>query len=646
MVKLKDWDVFVGKFYQAVNGSYGFVEVEGYDEHIFVFGKNKKDALDQDIVKIKIKIFKWRFEAEVLEVVRRADRLLMGEFQKPKNLKCWFVVPFNPSIKTDIFIPERFINNAKPWQIVAVRVTKWEGKNPEWKIVEILGDKKNPESIINGYILEYWFKLKFPKNVLKEVQKIKYDVEEQLPLRKDLRNLFTFTIDGEDARDLDDAISIEKISDGYKLYVHIADVAHYVKAGSQVQNEAYLRATSVYLPHKVLPMLPEKLSNDLCSLNPHTDKLTLTCEMDLDESGKVRNVRVYESVINSDYRLTYKEVQQMYDKELKVGDSLMFGGKVTKQLLDKIFVAYELKDKVSAYKVEQWVLWFDFPETKIILDENLQVVDFKPYPIYESNKLIEEFMILANESVSRKFSKIPFLYRIHEKPKHEDIERLKKILDIFGVHFNFVNYDTKEFADLIELVKTHKEKHILEKLILRTLQKAIYSDKNLGHFGLGLDYYSHFTSPIRRYPDYQIHRLIKQKLHWKLTGKLISLYKSKLEWIAKHCSEQEIKAQKLEWKVRDYFMVQYYKDKIWQEFEGMVSGMIQTGIFVALENTAEGFVQLIEDEKDLNEWEPDLEVLQFKNNKTWEIITVGQKVKVKLKSVDEDLLRLNFELVR
>ena len=227
-----------------------------------------------------------------------------------------------------------------------------------------------------------------------------------------------------------------------------------------------------------------------------------------------------------------------------------------------------------------------------------------------------------------------------------DIERVKKILDIFGVHFNFVNYDTKEFADLIELVKTHKEKHILEKLILRTLQKAVYSDKNLGHFGLGLDYYSHFTSPIRRYPDYQIHRLSKQKLHWKLTGKLISLYKSKLEGIAKHCSEQEIKAQKLEWKVRDYFMVQYYKDKIWQEFEGMVSGMIQTGIFVALENTAEGFVQLIEDEKDLNEWEPDLEVLQFKNNKTWEIITVGQKVKVKLKSVDEDLLRLNFELVR
>ena len=569
----------------------------------------------------------------------------MWEFQKPKNLKCGFVVPFNPAIKSDIFIPERFIDDAKPGRIVAVRVLRWEGKNPEWKIVEILWDKSNPETIINGYILEYGFKLNFPKNVLKEVKKIRYDIEEQLSRRNDLRQLFTFTIDGEDARDLDDAISIEKTENWYKLYVHIADVAHYVKAWSQVQNEAYLRATSVYLPHKVLPMLPEKLSNDLCSLNPHTDKLTLTCEMDLNEEWKVQKVNVYESVINSDYRLTYKEVQQMYDKELKEGDVLMFGGKITKQLLEKIFTAYELKNKVSAYKEEQGVLWFDFPETKIILDENLQVVDFKPYPIYESNKLIEEFMILANESVSRKFSKIPFLYRIHEKPKHEDIERLKKILDMFGVHFNFVNYDTKEFAQLIEEVKTHKEKHILEKLILRTLQKAVYSDKNVGHFGLGLDYYSHFTSPIRRYPDYQIHRLIKMKIHWKLTGKMLSLYEWKLEWIAKHCSEQEIKAQKLEWKVRDYFMVQYYKDKIWQEFEGMISGMIQTWIFVALENTAEGFVQLIDDEKDLSVWEPDLEILQFKNNQTGETLTVGQKVRVKLKSVDEDMLRLNFELV-
>ena len=645
-MQLKDWQIVQWKFYQAVNGAYGFLEIPWYDEHIFVFWGNKADALDQDIVEAKIKTFKWKFEAQIIKVVRRAERLLMWEFEKPKKLHCGFVKPFNPAIKTDIFIPERFINNAKNKDIVVVRVLRWDGKNPEWKIVEILWDKTNPEAIINWYVIESWFKLNFPKKVLDEVKKIENDVEKELPKRKDLRNLFTFTIDWEDARDLDDAISIEKNKDwSYKLYVHIADVAHYVKAGSATQNEAYLRATSVYLPHKVLPMLPEKLSNNLCSLNPNTDKLTLTCEMNLDEEGNLKWAKVYESVINSNYRLTYKEVQQMYDKQLKEWDILMFWWKITNQLLEKINIAYELKDKVSKNKEEQGVLWFDFPETKIIVDENLQVVDFKPYPIYESNKLIEEFMILANQSVSKKFSKIPFLYRIHEKPKAEDIDRLKKILDIFGVHFNFVNYDTKEYADLIKEVQKHKEKHILEKLILRTLQKAIYSDKNLWHFWLWLDYYSHFTSPIRRYPDYQIHRIIKQKIHWKLSWKTVQIYKSKLEQIAKHCSEQEIKAQKLEWKVRDFFMVQYYKDKIWQEFEWIISGLIPAWIFVALENTAEWFVQLVNKDEDLSEWEPDLEILQFKNNKTWQILRIWQTVKVKLVSVDENLLRLNFQLI-
>ena len=642
---LKDWQIIEGKFFQAVNGSYGFIEIQWYEEHIFVFWKNKKDALDQDIVKAKIKIFKWKFEAEILEVIKRAERLVIWEFYNPKNSKYWFVVPFNPAFKTDIFIPKKYIWDAKHKEVVAVRILKWEWKNPEWKIVEVLWDKSNPETIINWYILEYWFKLNFPKNVLNEVKKIKYDVDKELPKRKDLRQLFTFTIDGEDARDLDDAISIQNLDNGYKLYVHIADVSHYVKAWSFTQNEAFLRWTSVYLPHKVLPMLPEKLSNDLCSLNPNTDKLTLTCEMLLDQDWKPKNVKVYESVINSNYRLTYKEVQDMYDWKLKENDILMFWWKITKELLDKIFISYELKDKISKYRQEDWVLGFDFPETKIILDENLQVVDFKPYPIYESNKLIEEFMVLTNEMISKKFSKIPFLYRVHERPKHEDTERLKKILDIFGIHFDFISYDTKEFSQLIELVKEHKEKDILEKIILRTLQKAVYSDKNIGHFWLGLKYYSHFTSPIRRYPDYQIHRLIKQRINWKLNMKLISLYKWKLEKIAKHCSEQEIKAQKLEWKVRDYFMVQYYKDKIWQEFDWMVSWMIQTWIFVALESTAEWFVQLIYSDEDLSVWEPDLEILQFKNNKTGKTIVVWQKVKVKLVWVDEEMVRLNFKLV-
>jgi len=647
-MELKNWQVVQWKFYQAVNGVYGFLEVDGLEENIFVFWDNKNGALDQDIVEAKIKKFKWKFEAVITKIIKRADRILIWEFEKAKKWNYGFVKVFNQAIKNDIFIPEKDLNNAKNKQIVAVRILRWEGKNPEWKIVEILWNATNPETMINGYILEAGFKLDFPKWVKQEMKKIKApDIEKILSStkRKDKRKLFTFTIDGEDAKDLDDAISIDKLDNGWMLYVHIADVAHYVKSGSITQQEALSRWTSVYLPHRVLPMLPTKLSNDLCSLNPHTDKLTLTCQMHIDNNGQVWQIKVYESVINSDFRLTYKEVQDMKDGKLKENDKLMFGWLITKQLLEKINLAYELKDKLRSLKIENWLLWFDFPETKIILDENLQVVDFKPYPIYDSNNLIEEFMVLANESVSKKFHKLPFLYRIHEKPKMEDIEKLKKILLVFWVHYDFVHYDTKEFADLIEKVKEHKEKYVLEKLILRTLTKAEYSDKNLWHFGLWLWYYSHFTSPIRRYPDYQIHRIIKLKLANKMYGKTLYAYKKKLENIAKKCSEQEIKAQKLEWKVRDYFMVQYFKNKIWQEYEWIVSWMIPAWVFVELDNTAEWFVELVEKEDKNPEWIADMEILEFVNQKTWQKITMWQKVNVKVIWVDEKRLRINFELL-
>ncbi len=638
-------NIIIWKFYQAVNWPYWFIEVDWEDEHIFVFWKNKKNALDQDIVKAKIKHFKWKIEAEILEVVKRADRLIIWLFQKNKKWKYWFVKPFNPSIKNDIFIHEKYINNAKKSEIVAVRILNWWWKNPEWKIVEILWNEKDLNSIINWYILEYWFKINFPKKVINDSRKIKNDIIDQIKIRKNLRQMFTFTIDWEDAKDLDDAISIEKHWNWYKLFVHIADVSHYVKSWTSIQNEAYLRWTSVYLPNKVLPMFPETISNNLCSLNPNTDKLTLTCEINLDKNWIVKNSKIYESVINSNYRLTYKEVQEIYDWLKKVWEKLMFGWKITDELINKIFISFELKNIISSLRKKQWILLFDFPETKIVLDENLKVIDFKPYPLYESNKVIEEFMILANESVSKKFSKIPFLYRIHEKPKYEDIEKLKKILNVFWIKFNFVNYDTKEFAELIDKLKYNENKVILEKIILRTLQKAIYSDKNVWHFWLWLQYYSHFTSPIRRYPDYQIHRLIKYKINSKLNPKLANLYKNKLENIAKHCSEQEIKAQKLEYKIRDFFMVQYYRDKIWEEFEWIVSWMIQIWLFVMLKNTAEWFVQLINDKDKYSDWEVDLDILKFKNSSKNIELTMWQVVKVKLIWIDEKALRLNFELI-
>jgi len=643
----QDGQIVKWKFIQSASGEYGFLEIEWEDENLFVFWGNKNKALDQDEVEAQVSVFKWKKEAKIINIIKRADKTWVWEFMQKEWDAYGFVKLFNPAMKYDVFIPNKFLNWVKAGDIVAIKIMDWEGKNPMWKIVEVLWDKENPETTINGYILESWFKLNFPKWVLNEVDKLKNDIEKEKKYRKDKTNLFTFTIDGEDSKDLDDALSIKKKENGeYVLYVHIADVAHYLQPGGKVQEEALKRATSVYLPHKVLPMLPVRLSNDLCSLNPHTEKLTLTCEMLIDSDWKVKKHTVYESFINSDYRLTYKEVQQMYDKELKVWDKLMFGWKITEELLEHINIAYELKNKVWKIKMENGLLWFDFPETKIVVDDNLQVVKFMKYPIYDSNQLIEEFMVLANESVSRKFTKYPFLYRIHEKPKVEDVEKLEKILKVFWVFFDFVHYDTKEFAELIEKVKLHKDREILEKLILRTLQKAVYSNINIWHFWLWLKFYSHFTSPIRRYPDYQIHRIIKLKLRWKLSWKLIEVYKKKLEATAKKCTEQEIKAQKLEWKVRDYFMVQYYKDKIWQEFEWTVSGMLWFWVFVALENTAEWFVELIsKEEKDKTDWIPDIDIMQFVNKKTKKIISIWDKLKVRLKSVDDKRLRLEFEIV-
>ena len=643
----QDGQIVQGKFIQAASGEYGFLEVEWEDENLFVFWWNKNKALDQDEVEAQVSIFKWKKEAKITDIIKRADRTWVWEFMQKEWDGYGFVQLFNPAMKYDVFVPNKFLNWATNGNIVAIKIMDWEWRNPMWKIVEVLWDKENPETTINGFILESWFKLNFPQWVLKEVDKLKNDVDKEKKYRKDKTNLFTFTIDWEDSKDLDDALSIRKKENGdYILYVHIADVAHYLQPGGRIQEEAFKRWTSVYLPHKVLPMLPVRLSNDLCSLNPHTEKLTLTCEMLIDSEWKVKKHTVYESFINSDYRLTYREVQQMYDKELKIGDKLMFGWKITEELLENINIAYELKNKVWKIKVENGLLWFDFPETKIIVDDNLQVVKFTKYPIYDSNQLIEEFMVLANESVSRKFTKYPFLYRIHEKPKQEDIEKLSKILKVFGVFFDFVNYDTKEFAELIEKVKLHKDREILEKLILRTLQKAVYSDVNIGHFWLGLKFYSHFTSPIRRYPDYQIHRIIKLKLKWKLTSNMILNFRKKLEATAKKCTEQEIKAQKLEWKVRDYFMVQYYKDKIWEEFTWTVSGMLNFWIFVALENTAEWFVELIsKEDKENSPWVPDIDIMQFVNKKTKQRISIWESISVRLKSVDEKRLRLEFEIV-
>jgi len=623
--------------YSQWKWNFWFVDIEGQAKWYFIYDTNKSWALDWDKVEAYIKIFKWKKEAVITKVLERKTDLIVWELID--NWQFWFVISKNKQLKNDIFVSKKNYNNGKNWDIVWVQITKWTKKNPEWTIKEIVWKSSDKYIDLLSIIVEWWARLKFSQKVLKNANKFALEIPEHIKSkRKNLTWLFTFTIDWEDAKDLDDAISVEKDWDNYKLYVHIADVSHYVQEKSELDKEAYKRATSIYLVDRVVPMLPEKISNDLCSLNPNVDKLTLTCEMLFNSKWQIIEQKVYESVINSNFRLTYKDVDLLMNSEKWImNNGLFFKQKITEELVEKIKISEELKNKISMYKAKFWVLNFEFPETKILLDKNKKVINIKEYPKYESNKIIEEFMISANESVSKFFSKLPFLYRIHEEPKQEDIIDLQNKLNLFEVKFQFKKWDSKEFALLLKQISSLEEskRMFIEKMVLRTLTKAVYSKENFGHFGLWLSFYSHFTSPIRRYPDLQIHRIIKEKLNKKLDKKRLFHYENILDKVANHTSTRERKAEKLEYKVRDYFIVDYYSDKVWQSFDWIITWVIPKWFFVWLEDTAEWFVEMIN--SNFNE---DLqEHLDFKS---WKKYRIWDKIHVKLIEVDKELLRLNF----
>lgn len=419
-------------------------------------------------------------------------------------------------------------------------------------------------------------------------------------------------------------------------------MAHYVREGSSLDIEAIKRATSVYLPDRVLPMLPEILSNGLCSLNPDTSKLCLTCEMHISESGDLRKTIVYEGVIESDFRLTYKEVDEIVAWRLKEGDELMFWKKVSGELLETIFLANRLKNNIWEYRKVAWTLDFDFPEIKLEIDDEKNVKGIKRYPRFDSNKLIEMFMVSCNEAVSRKFFRFPFLYRIHEAPSFEDVEKLQGVLDMFWVNFKLENATTKEFSDLLERIGSSmsaSKKIFLENSVLRALSKAVYSSENLGHFWLGLKYYSHFTSPIRRYPDLQIHRIIKEKLSWGLDKNRLHHYKTILDWVANSSSTQERKAEKLEYKVKDYYIVKHYKNKIWERFKASIVGVIPVWFFVQLENGVEGLVEIGDKYRIKEEFWIIEDVVSKK------VYNLGDELDVELVGADEERIRLNFGVV-
>lgn len=641
--KKENLETIIWIYSQAKDWQYWFVDVIDLPKGYFVHPKNKLTAMDWDTVEAFIKDFNWRQEAEIIRVLERKKWLIVWVYQQSKG-NFWFVIPKNENIKNDIFVASTNAFWARSGDIVWVEITKFTAKNPEWVIKEIISRKWNldkREEEILTIAVEMWAKITFPEEALNNLKNVSEKIEEkEFSKRKDLRKLFTFTIDWADAKDLDDAVSLEILENGdYLLYVSIADVSHYVAENSALDKEALERWTSIYLADRVIPMLPEKLSNNLCSLNPYTDKLALTCEIHIwAKTWHTVKSKVYESIINSDFRLTYEEIDKIVKNEIKSWEELMFRWISSQKLIETINQADSLKNIILEHREKVWILNFDFPETYISFDDKWEPNWVKEYPKYDSNKLIEVFMVSANEAVAKQFSQIPFLYRIHEEPKNSDISDLEEKLRLFWVKFKFKDVTTLEFAQLLEKFKNLEEtkKRFLEKMTLRTLTQAIYSNVNFWHFGLWLQFYSHFTSPIRRYPDLQIHRIIKEFLNGKFDEKRKSHYLDILPKVAKQSSERERLSEKLEYKVRDYFIVKYYKNKIWQEFDAVISGLISKWIFVALQDTAEWFVEI----KNWN-FDEKNQTMKVKSKK----YTLWQDLRVRLVNADEKLLRLDFEII-
>ena len=638
--------LFAGKFVSHRKG-FGFVESdEELVQDLFIPKNDINGALHNDRVMAEIvtpATEDRRAEGKVIKIIKREVTRVVGLFQENKSFG--FVVPDDKKFNQDIFIPKRYISGAKNDDKVVCEITVWpqENRKPEGKIVEILGKKGERGVEIDSIIRAHGLPEEFPKKVIDEANFVAgQELEDEIARRLDLRDLDIFTIDGEDAKDLDDAISIEVLPNGnYKLGVHIADVTHYVKEKSKLDKEALKRATSVYLVDKVIPMLPKQLSNGVCSLNPFEDKLTLSCIMEIDAEGKVVKYDIAETVINSKARMTYTEVSDILEKD---DEKLK---KTFAKQVDDFIAAEKLARILMKRRQRRGAIDFDFPEAKIILNKNGEVVDIKHYERRISNKMIEEFMLVANETVAEHFFwlQLPFVYRIHETPSVEKMEDLNKFMATFGYHIkgNLEDVHPKEMQSIIEKIKGTKEEESISTIMLRSMKQAKYSPSCIGHFGLAAKYYCHFTSPIRRYPDLQIHRIIKEQLNNKLNNKRQDQLAHIVEYASTQSSERERAAELAERDVHDYYKACYMADKVGQQFDGVVSGVTSFGIFVELENTVEGLIRLANMRDDYYIYNQETySIIGERSKKTFRI---GDSVRIEVDNVNVDFKEIDFKLI-
>ncbi len=640
-------NLYVGRLVTHQKG-FGFVisNEEGMQD-LFIPASALNGAMHNDKVIARImenSTESKRAEGEIIKIIERSIQTVVGTYESSKNFG--FVIADNKRFTMDIYVAKGDTLKAHHGDKVVCEITQWpkKGRNPEGRIIEILGKKGEQGVDILSIIRQHDLPEGFPNKVLSEAEKISEEIPiEEIKRRVDLRNLTIFTIDGADAKDLDDAVSIELLSNGnYKLGVHIADVSHYVKENTKLDKEALKRATSVYLVDRVVPMLPPKLSNGVCSLHPNVDRLTLSIFMEIDHTGKVLKHDIVETIINSSARMTYTDVSDILEND----DSELM--EKYSNLIDDFKTMEKLSKILMKKREDRGAIDFDFPEAKIILDKKGKVLDIKKYERRIANRIIEEFMLISNETIAEHFFwlTIPFVYRIHETPSEEKIQQFNKFVASFGylIKGDLEEVHPKSLQALTKEVEGKKEELVVNTLMLRSLKQARYSPDCSGHFGLAAKYYSHFTSPIRRYPDLQIHRIIKEFLNGKMTQKRIEALKHIVSNASEQSSLRERAADDAERDVDDLKKAEYMADRVGEEFEGVISSVTSFGMFVELNNTVEGLIRVSNLEDDYYIFDTENYLLRGEHTK--KVYRIGDALKVKVSKVNIDFKEIEFAIVQ
>ena len=621
---------------------FGFVTAEGMEEDLYIRAENVNGAMHQDEVQVLLKAAQEgkRREGIVKKVLTRGTMQLVGTYQESKHFG--FVIPDNGRYTRDIFIPKEHSKGAVNGQKVVVALTDYgtEEKSPEGRVLEILGHVSDPGTDVLSVVKEYELPVEFPEKVMNQAERTPEQIREaDMQGRMDLRKVPMVTIDGEDAKDLDDAVSLHMENGHYVLGVHIADVANYVQERSAMDREALKRGTSVYPVDRVIPMLPEKLSNGICSLNAGVDRLTLSCIMTIDKKGNVIDHVIAETVIRVDQRMTYTSVKKILEKDEE--ETARY-----RELVPMFLRMGELAQLLREKRGKRGSIDFDFPETKVKLDEEGCPVEIMPCERNAATRIIEDFMLIANETVAEDcfWQQLPFLYRTHEKPDPDRMRKLVTFLHNFGYTLRLKDNEVhpKEIQKLLAKLEGTAQEALIDRLTLRSMKQAKYTTECTGHFGLAAKYYCHFTSPIRRYPDLQIHRIIKDTLRGRMKEEKLQHYQMILDEVAKQSSERERRAAEVERETIRLKKAEYMSRHLYEEFDGVISGMTAWGIYVELPNTVEGLVRASSLQGDYFEYnESTYEMVGAHTGKTWKL---GQSVRIRVAGADTKARTIDFEM--